>query len=626
MTARSRRTLGLAVLVVGIATGVFAYRATRLYQPPPAPAIDDPPALADSPFRNTRPGVGYVGDDKCAECHAEIAAAYRAHPMARSLVPISADDGPPGEYDALGYHFSAARRDGRVVHRYEKRDDQKQVVAADETPVQFALGSGTRGKSYLTLRDGRLTQSPMSWFTQAAKWDLSPGFASVLPGQRVVSAACLFCHANAVEPVPHSRNAYREPVFRGHGIGCERCHGPGALHAQAPGDRAPAGGFDRTIVNPKHLAAELREAVCQQCHLQGERRFERRGREAFDYRPGLPLEDYWAVFVWESGVGGSKAVGHVEQMEASKCYTATGGKLGCTSCHDPHRVPAPKETVAFYRGRCQSCHESGKGCSVPAADREKRAPGDNCAGCHMPRYASSDIAHTAVTNHRVPRRADAVAAPPPVPGPFDPPPTLVSFFRARTRTDPGADRDVALALVHADPVPGPRRDALVAHSLPLLEAAATRHPSDVPAVEGLGWALACLGRPADALAAYRQVLARAPDREQTLILAAQAAESASDLDAALAFRTRLTVLDPNLSEYHIDAAKLHARKKDWAAVGRSASEAVRTAPLAKEARVLLVTALLRQGDRPRAAAEFETLIRLSSPTEVAALRAWYSRQ
>ncbi|MBX9581747.1 MAG: hypothetical protein K2X87_15700 [Gemmataceae bacterium] len=589
--------------------------------PPPdePPAVEDgPPPTADSPFRNTRPGVAYVGDAKCAECHAEIAAAYRSHPMARSLFPAGADDAPPGEFDALGFHFAAAADGGKPVHRYDKRDAQGRPVAPAELPVGYALGSGTRGKSYLVERDGRLIQSPASWFTQAHKWDLSPGFANVLPGERVVSAPCLFCHANAVDPVPHSRNAYRAPVFRGHGIGCERCHGPGELHAAAPNDRDPAGGFDRTIVNPKHLAPNLREAVCQQCHLQGERRFERRGRETFDYRPGLPLEDYWAVFVWGTGPGGgAKAVGHVEQMQASKCYTATGGALGCSSCHDPHRVPAEKDKAAYYRGRCQTCHETRAPCTAPAAERQAKA--DSCVACHMPRYGSADIAHTAVTNHRVPRRPAADAPPP-----REDAPTLVSFFQGRRPNDPDADRDVGLALVHADPRPGPQRTALAEMSRPLLEAAFARRPSDVPAGEGLGWALACLDRPGEALDAYQRVLERAPGREQTLILAAQAAEGVGRFDDALGYRLRLTALNPYLGEYHADAAKLLARKQDWPAVVREAEAALRLTPADRDARLILVAALARQGDRPRAAAELETLIRLS-PADEAELRKFFTR-
>ena len=38
------------------------------------------------------------------------------------------------------------------------------------------LGSGRQGASYLIDRDGFLFQSPISWYAQQRRWDLSPGY------------------------------------------------------------------------------------------------------------------------------------------------------------------------------------------------------------------------------------------------------------------------------------------------------------------------------------------------------------------------------------------------------------------------------------------------------------------
>src|SRR5439155_25987375 len=80
-------------------------------------------------------------------------------------------------------------------------------------------------------------------------------------------------------------------------IGCERCHGPGALHVerrQSP-ERA-AGGIDYTIVKPDNLTRGLAEAVCEQCHLPAATAVAARGRKLSDFRPGLPLQDFWHVY------------------------------------------------------------------------------------------------------------------------------------------------------------------------------------------------------------------------------------------------------------------------------------------------------------------------------------------
>src|SRR5688572_969028 len=37
--------------------------------------------LKASPYRNVQPGVAYVSDASCAECHTDIAASFARHPM-----------------------------------------------------------------------------------------------------------------------------------------------------------------------------------------------------------------------------------------------------------------------------------------------------------------------------------------------------------------------------------------------------------------------------------------------------------------------------------------------------------------------------------------------------------------
>jgi tetratricopeptide (TPR) repeat protein len=79
-----------------------------------------------------------------------------------------------------------------------------------------------------------------------------------------------------------------------------------------------------------------------------------------------------------------------------------------------------------------------------------------------------------------------------------------------------------------------------------LEAATEKHPVTpgevLPAAELLGDLLLELGRPADALAAYEQSLARSPNRYHSLSGAAQAAKQAGDLAAAVRYERELVAL------------------------------------------------------------------------------------
>src|SRR5262249_4951018 len=152
-------------------------------------------------------------------------------PIAES--PIQEGNGRSGEtlFESHGLQYSVDIRNGRVFHQETHRDALSRIVTRNEAEVQYVLGAARQGASYLIERDGFLYQSPLSWYSQKRRWDLSPGFESYnYHFDRPIRPGCLFCHANRVEPRPGPINQYQPPIFRGHSVGCERCHGPGELH------------------------------------------------------------------------------------------------------------------------------------------------------------------------------------------------------------------------------------------------------------------------------------------------------------------------------------------------------------------------------------------------------------
>jgi len=580
------------------------------------PRGDDPP----SPYRNTRPGVKYVGDAACARCHREIAEAYRTHPMGRSLGPVGevSPERPVVPtagitFEAAGFSYAVENRGGKVIHKEACRDLSGRVLSEVEAEVLYALGSGASGVSYLFERDGFLFQSPISWYSQEKRWDLSPGYARDNPHfGRPIQPGCVFCHANLVDPVAGTEYQYRAPTFRGHAIGCERCHGPGELHVHHPGG---AGEADLTIVNPDKLAPVLRDSVCQQCHLLNTNRFTRAVRELFDYRPGLPLRRFLAVYQTTDAAGGFRALRHEEQMRASRCSTASAGRLGCTSCHDPHRLPPASGKAAYFRTRCLACHQE-HGCSAPPDVRQAR--GDDCVSCHMPRQLLSNIVHTAGTDHSIPRIAGAArpAAPPPLasaPTPGQVP--LVDFF-AGQMTDAeqrDARRDLGVALTLAGQSmrqsPGALRMA-GAMALPLLREGLAARPDDLPAREAEGNALWFMGRTREAIDVFRSVVAAAPapGRESALRSLAQSASELADYALARATLRKALGVNPWNPDYHLALAQVDVQLGDWSSVAAACRDALRLNPALLDARALLVRAHLHAGDAPGARAEFETLV------------------
>jgi Tfp pilus assembly protein PilF len=631
---RARAVVAGAVVLMLAGVGAWAAR----HWPRPAPATEglpagrpeDPRLTYAGPFLNVHPDVAYVGDESCAGCHRQETLSFRQHPMGRSLLPISRvaarqryDAGANNPFEALGVQFRVERQGDRVVHRQIGRDEQGQAVYEGDTPIDYVLGSGTRGYSYLTDRDGYVFQSPVSWYSEKQVWDKSPGFSVEGRSGRPVNGMCLFCHANRVRPREGYVNRYEEPLFDGHAIGCERCHGPGGRHAKDPGGRDHVTGADYTIVNPRHLDPELRAAVCEQCHLVGEAGVVRRGRGLFDFRPGMPLAAFWSLFVRETDSDAErKAVGHVEQMYLSRCFLRSEWKpeegkrkLGCTSCHDPHRHVGPQERVAHYRGRCLDCHRE-RGCSVPEATRRLQSQEDSCIDCHMPRYPAADVAHTASTDHRILRRPDKDA--PAVTSRPGGEAAIIPFYRRGL--DPGdkdAGRDLGIALPHVMAQSLTRRQALAARvgrqAVDLLEAAVRNDPEDVPAREALAEALALVNRQPEALAVYEAVLSGAPQREASLMGAAMLAQSLQQREPALSYWRRAVAVNPWHPYYRASLARMLADQKAWDEARPHCEAWLRLDPANIDARVLWVSSLARTGDKAAAKAEFAKIERLRPP-------------
>ncbi len=127
---------------------------------------------------------------------------------------------------------------------------------------------------------------------------------------------CLFCHSTNPRAVLDRSG----PESSDRGIGCERCHGPGALHQIA----VEAKFRDRAIINPKLATAEGRLRLCGQCH-------------AYHRESSLPRTDsFWIRFQGTT-------------LPWSRCYTR---ELGCPRLHDLPR-PAPEVRVQGRGLYCQ---------------------------------------------------------------------------------------------------------------------------------------------------------------------------------------------------------------------------------------------------------------------------------
>jgi predicted CXXCH cytochrome family protein len=365
----------------------------------PAPP-QELPHIVSGPYLNTGVEAAYVGTQACVNCHREEHETYLETMHSRSLNNVDASAEPPDATVEIPEYRRSYRvyRDGdNLRHRQSVRTIGGAEVVLADYPLRYVVGSGHLARTYLIEADGFLMESPITWYELQKEWGLSPGYEGNDSGfARPVYFECMNCHAGHVEPDPNSDG--RMTVHE-RAIGCERCHGPGELHVR---ERSAAkeikGPRDPTIVNPLHLDRERQEAVCAQCHLHGKATVELTGRRARDFRPGLRYADFCIDYALESKSGSTAFVGHVEQMRASRCYTASES-LTCTTCHDPHARPAPADRVVDYRQKCLACHNR-RGCGLAEHERLAISPQDDCTKCHMP-STTTDIPHVAATNHRI---------------------------------------------------------------------------------------------------------------------------------------------------------------------------------------------------------------------------------
>ncbi len=341
-------------------------------------------------------------DAACERCHAAIYTSYKKTAMARGSGSALSGFLQGGFTDPVsGVSYRMFQRDGRVWMSYGRPATSPQGGLSGEHEVEYFVGSGHRGRTYLYRQQGLWFELPINFYTRRAVWDMAPSYngLAVMPPPLPVDANCLHCHSTGTaQSDGTARNALPERPFAQGGIGCSACHGDPSRHL-ADGGHGP-------IVNPSKLPPERRDSACIQCHLEGDATVYRAGHSLAEFQPGDRLSDVALYFVRASQAGGgARATSQYEALLQSACKRASGDRLTCTTCHDPHRDPGPSERVAFYRARCLSCH------TAPALTAHHPEQPD-CAACHMPSRDTTDISHEQVTDHNIqsrPARQDRTA-------------------------------------------------------------------------------------------------------------------------------------------------------------------------------------------------------------------------
>jgi predicted CXXCH cytochrome family protein len=467
--------------------------------------------------------------EPCARCHPSEVAAFKQSPMGRSIGPPSVFEEGRIIHKLSASTITIQKHDSQLEHTLERRG----VIA--KYPVAYSVGAGIVGYSYLVRLGHYLFQSPVSYYTQTKSWDLTPGYEtdSHLDFTHQISSGCLFCHTGSVNLVKGTDNQFGDPPFTP--ISCERCHGSAAAHLKNPGPGS--------IVNPAKLAPAARDSVCEQCHLEGETRILNPGRDWWDFNAGQTTESVFVTYLRPADRGTLRAVSQSELLARSRCARESGGRLWCGTCHNPHGgTQGNQENRAqAIQKVCLSCHSD-----LFAAGRHK--PAEECVSCHMPRLRPTNVAHSAVTDHSIPRKPHGQQFKdgdnPELKAWREPDPALV-------RRDLGLAYFEMASASHAGP------DLLQAYQI---LSQLSPHERQDPAVEAdLGSILLAQAQTQLAIQMFSRASAQQPSNARYVYCLGTALERAGKTEEAVKELKRSIELDPSRPDAYLELAALYKK-------------------------------------------------------------------
>ncbi|MBO9571788.1 MAG: hypothetical protein J7497_06200 [Chitinophagaceae bacterium] len=328
----------------------------------------------------------YTGSEKCASCHKDI---YEQHLKTNHYLT---------SLPATEKNIKGSFKKGKNIFHYNpdlyiemKKTDSglRQVVYYHNEekislPFDITMGSGNKGQSFIYWNKNSLFQLPLTYFTDAGRWANSPGFPAKVQYERPITSRCLECHttfAEVVVPGGMRPDLYdRNKIILG--IGCEKCHGPGAAHV-AFHEANPLDTAAKFIVNPSSLSRQQNIDICALCH--GGRK--EKTKPSFSFTPGDTLSHFFAdnavTSFGEADVHGNQ----LALLQSSKCFKMSG-TMTCGTCHDPH--VNERGMLKSFSQKCMSCHNTPHK-NISGNRLAVKEINNNCIDCHMPAKPSANI-------------------------------------------------------------------------------------------------------------------------------------------------------------------------------------------------------------------------------------------
>src|ERR1700682_1136664 len=179
----------------------------------------------------------HVGSLVCAECHKQVYNKYSQTGMGRSMSLVTSEilKAQPTsgsiEDKNTGLHFDVYARDGQLFQSEYELDSNGKEIFRDTRAVEWIIGAGENGLGGLVRQGDYVFQAPLSFYSKAQRWELSPGYELGNSGfNRPILPGCISCHSGRPNALPEGNGHFANPPFSELAIGCENCHGPGLTH------------------------------------------------------------------------------------------------------------------------------------------------------------------------------------------------------------------------------------------------------------------------------------------------------------------------------------------------------------------------------------------------------------
>ncbi len=220
-------------------------------------------------------------------------------------------------------------------------------------------------------------------------------------GDYVGSETCVACHQEQEQRFKNTvmGKVFAHPRTPLEERGCESCHGPGKAHVEAGGGKE---NIPIRFGKDSKNSIEEQNATCIACHSKGNQMFWRGSPHqsramacvdchnikqqitkplSADTRFNAPLTDVRGLKKSQPETCLTCHTMRKAQLQRSSHMPYREGKVTCSSCHNPHGTPNPKQLIqATTNENCLSCHVERRGPFL----HEHPPVMENCANCHEP--------------------------------------------------------------------------------------------------------------------------------------------------------------------------------------------------------------------------------------------------